>query len=320
MASNLAPSELYKQGREDRIVIFLNKYEKREEFELISSLNGKKKVILIFDKEIYKRLKNKINPGGIEFQTNLGKSVKLSALAKTSEFGGMADKKFSTTHIEEKEIISIRQQLIEIKKKTKKSTVPIKVKSTIYDVYDILKTPGTPKSDFHFLNIKGEEIVWMSHKDGSKATDFQQWGGISKNVPNTHNHKETKEFLKELKDNFKTGLPPASNVVKTIKDNVLKNKSVYGDNFKQGGRQYSRDNVQLVLQGPVKIIKKSFYYEIDANHIHTNGEILKGEYEPTFTAQYRSDRNDPIPHSRSSIWPKVVEKRKNTIFLNTKKK
>ena len=129
MASNLAPSELYKRGREDRIVIFLNKYERREEFELVTSIGGKKKVVLIFDKEIYKRLKNKINPGGIEFQTNLGKAIKLSALAKTSEFGGMADKKISTTHIEEKEIISIREQLIEIKKKTKKATVPIKIKN-----------------------------------------------------------------------------------------------------------------------------------------------------------------------------------------------
>lgn len=319
MASNLAPSELYKRGREDRIVIFLNKYERREEFELVASINGKKKVVLIFDKEIYKRLKNKINPGGIEFQTNLGKAIKLSALAKTSEFGGMADKKISTTHIEEKEIISIREQLIEIKKKTKKATVPIKIKNQTYDVYDISKTPGTPKSDFHFLDIKGNEIVWMSHKDGNKATDFQQWGGISKNVPNTHNHKETKQFLTELKDNFKKGLPPASNVVKNIEDKILKNKSVYGDNFKQGSRQYNKDNVQLVLQGPVKIIKKGTYYEVDANHVHTNGETLTGEYEPTFTAQYRSDRNDPIPHSRSSIWPKVVEKRKNTIFLGKKK-
>ena len=319
MASNLAPSELYKRGREDRIVIFLNKYERREEFELVTSIGGKKKVVLIFDKEIYKRLKNKINPGGIEFQTNLGKAIKLSALAKTSEFGGMADKKISTTHIEEKEIISIREQLIEIKKKTKKATVPIKIKNQTYDVYDISKTPGTPKSDFHFLDIKGNEIVWMSHKDGNKATDFQQWGGISKNVPNTHNHKETKQFLTELKENFKKGLPPAANVVKNIDDKVLKNKSVYGDNFKQGSRQYNKDNVQLVLQGPVKIVKKGSYYEVDANHVHVNGQTLTGEYEPTFTAQYRSDRNDPIPHSRSSIWPKVVEKRKNTIFLGKKK-
>ena len=54
MASNLAPSELYKQGREDRIVIFLKKYENREEFELVTSIGGKKKVVLFFDKEIYK--------------------------------------------------------------------------------------------------------------------------------------------------------------------------------------------------------------------------------------------------------------------------
>jgi len=320
MASNLAPSELYKQGREDRIVIFLKKYENREEFELVTSIGGKKKVVLFFDKEIYKRLKNKSNPNTIEFQTNLGKTVKLSNLAKTSEFGGMADKKISTTHIEEKEIISIRQQLTEIKKKTKKSTVSIKVKNQVYDVCDVSKTPGTPKSDFHFLDINGKEVVWMSHKDGSKPTDFQQWGGISKAVPNTHNHKETKEFLNELKENFKNGLPKAANIVKNIEDRVLKNKSVYGDNFKQGSKQYNKDNVQLVLQGPVKIVQRGTYYEVEANHVHINGETLKGDYEPTFTAQYRSDRNDPIPHARSSIWPKVVQKRKNTIVLGEKKK
>jgi hypothetical protein len=315
MASNLAPSELYKKGREERIVIFIQKYERGDEFELVTSINGKKKVKLIFDLSIHKRLKNKINPGTIVFQTNLGKEIKLSNLAKTSEFGGMADKKISTTHIEEKEIISIREQLIDIKKKLATTTVPIKIKNTIYEVYDIQKTPGTPKSDFHFLDINGKEIVWMSHKDGRTAKDFQQWGGISKNVPNTHNHKETKEFLKSLKENFDDGLPRGANVVKEIKDNNLKNKSVYGDDFKQGSRQYGRDNVQLVLQGPVKLVKKNSYYEIDANHTSENGKIMKGDYEPTFTAQYRSDRNDPVPHSRSSIWPKYVEKRKNTIKI-----
>ena len=106
---------------------------------------------------------------------------------------------------------------------------------------------------------------------------------------------------------------------KEIKDENLKKKAVYGDDYKQGSRQYGRDNVQLVLQGPVKLVKKGSYYEIDANHTHENGEQMKGDYEPIFTAQYRSDRNDPIPHSRSSIWPKVVEKRKNTIFLGKKK-
>lgn len=315
MASNLAPSELYKFGRDERIVIFLNKYEKGEEFELVTPIAGKKKVKLLFDKETYKRLKNKSNPNTIEFQTTLGKTVKLSQLAKTSEFGGMADKKKSTTHIEEKEIISIRDQLTEIKKKTKKATVPIKIKTKVYEVYDIQKTPGTPKSDFHFLDIDGNEIVWMSHKDGNKATDFQQWGGISKTVPNTFKHKETIAFVEDLVEKFEDGLPRAANVVKPIKDRVLKNKSVYGDEYKQGGTRYGRDNVQLVLQGPVKVVKTGTVYKIDANHVHENGETMTGDYEPTFTAQYRSDRGAPVPNSRASIWPKVVEKRKNTIKL-----
>lgn len=316
MASNLAPAELYKHGRDDRIVIFLKKYENGEEFELVSSIAGKKKVKLIFDKEIYRKLKNKTNPGSIVFQSNLGKPIKLNQLAKTSEFGGMADKKKSTTHIEEKEIISIREQLVAIKKATKSPTVPIKIKNQMYDVYDIQKTPGTPKSDFHFLDLQGNPIVWISHKDGSRPSDFQQWGGISPKVPNTNRHKETKEFLNDLVENFSDGLPRAANVVKEMKDRVLKNKAVYGDEFKQGSKNYNEDNVQLVLQGPVKIVKRGLFYIVDANHVHENGQFLKGEYEPTFTAQYRSDRGAPVKNSRASIWPKVVEKRKNTIKLN----
>jgi hypothetical protein len=319
MASNLGPADLYKYGREDRIVIFLEKYKRGDEFELVTPISGKKKAKLIYDEEIYKKLKGKISPNTIQFQTNLGKPVKLVQLAKTSEFGGLADKKKSTTHIEEKEIISIRKQLTDIKKKTKKPTVKFKIKNQFYEVYDIEKTPGTPKSDFHFLDIKGNPIVWMSHKDGNKPSDFQQWGGISKTVPNTHKHKETQEFIEQLKETFPSGLERATNVVKDIKDKNLKNKSVYGDEFQQSGRKYNQNNVQLVLQGTVKILKKGSYYEVEANHIHENGETLKGEYEPTFTAQYRGDRGAPVPHSRASIWPKVVEKRKNTIKLTPKK-
>lgn len=318
MASNLGPAELYKYGRDDRIVIFLKKYEDGEEFELVSPINGKKKVKLMFDENIYKKLKNKTSPGTIEFQTNAGKTVKLLQLAKTKEFGGLAGER-STTHIEEKEITSIREQLVEIKKKLKKPTVPIKVKNKIYQVYDIEKTKGTPKSDFHFLDIEGKPIIWMSHKDGSKPTDFQQWGGISKAVPNTHAHKETKQFIEDLKENFEEGLPRAANVVKHIKDKILKNKAVYGDEFRNGSTRYNEDNVNLVLQGPVKLVKKGTVYEVEANHSHENGEILKGDYEPTFTAQYRGDRGAPVKNSRASIWPSVVEKRKNTIKLTEKK-
>jgi len=315
MASNLSFRELKKPGREWRLDKFIEMYENREDFTLVV---GNKKVKLILEEGVLKHLKRKIAWDNITFLTNTGKYVFLKDLAKTSEFGGLADKKQSTTHIEEKEILSIRNQLSEIRKKTKESTVPIKIKNKVYKVFDIQKTPGTPKSDFHFLDENGEEIVWMSHKDGNTAKDFQQWGGISKNVPQVNAHKETKTFINQLEQNFPEGLERGSNVVKDMKDPVLKGKSVYGDDFKPGAPKYGRNNVTLLLQGPVKVVKKGSYYTLESNHTHENGDMLKGDYEPTFTAQYRSDRGAPVPNSRASVWPKYVEKRKGTIKLPPK--
>lgn len=318
MASNLSPSELNKPGREDRIITLIKKYEAGEEFELVSPINGKKKAILIFDEKILKNLKTKTNLAGIVFQSNLGKPIKLTNLAKTKEFGGQADSKKSTTHIEEKEIVSIREQLGEIKKKIQKPTVPIKIKTKIYEVYDIEKTEGTPKSDFHFLDIEGNPIVWMSHKDGSKASDFQQWGGISKTVPNVHRHKETQTFIEQIKETFPEGLPPKTNVVKDIEDFILKAKSVYGDDFQRGSTRYGKNNVNLVLQGPVKLKQQGQYYIVTANHLTINGQEIKDDYEPIFDANYRQGRGQPVPNSRAGVWPKVVGKRPNTIKLPKK--
>jgi hypothetical protein len=315
MASTLSSRELMKPGREWRLQKFIDMYEKGEEFTLVQGL---KKVKLIKDASIVKKLKAKTGLDQIIFTTNDSKKIKLVNLAKTSDFGGLADKKQSTTHIEEKEIKSIRSQLDEIRKKTKKTTVPIKIKNKIYDVFGIAKTPGTPKSDFHFLDEKGNEIVWMSHKDGGSAKDFQQWGGISKTVPNVHNHKETKTFVNQLEENFPDGLTRGSNIVKDIKDPILKAKSVYGDDYKRGSRAYGRNNVTLLLQGPVKIVQRGSYYVIVSNHTHENGKTLTGDYEPTFAAQYRSDRGAPIKNARASVWPKYVEKRAKTIKLPTK--
>ena len=43
---------------------------------------------------------------------------------------------------------------------------------------DVVKTVGTPKSDFSIVNVDGEEIH-ISHKKGSKPNDFQQWSGCT---------------------------------------------------------------------------------------------------------------------------------------------
>jgi hypothetical protein len=311
MATALSPSEMTKPGREYRIPLFLKKYKEGDDFVLMNN----QKVKLIYDERVYKQLEKKQGLSTIQFTATNGKILKLKDFQKTKEFGGKTE---STTQIEEKEIVSIRQQLSDIRSKTGEPTVPIKINSVIYNVADIQKTPGTPKSDFHFLDINGKEIVWMSHKDGNKASDFQQWGGVSKVVPNVNKHPETKEFIEQVKENFEEGFPPKTNIVKDISDKKLKAQAVYGDNYKPGSRQYGRDNVTLVLQGPVKLVKVGQYYTIKSNHTHKNGEQLTGEYEPTFNGTYRQGRGQPVANARLGIWPKVVKNRKNTIILPKK--
>ena len=127
-----------------------------------------------------------------------------------------------------------------------------------------------------------------------------------------------KEFIEQVEENFPDGFPPKTNIVKEIKDKTLKNKAVYGDKYMPGSRNYNQDNVTLVLQGPVKLVAQGSNYVLKANHVNSNGEEMKGDYDPTFTAQYRSDRGAPVKNTRASIWPKAVEKRKNTIKLGKK--
>jgi hypothetical protein len=309
--STLSGREMTKPGREYRITLFAKKFKEGDEFEL----NNGKKVKLVYDKEIERKILRKQTLDQLEFYTTTGQKLKLKDFKKNKEFGGKSE---STTRIEEGEIISLRKQMNEIRKKTGKAFVPIKIKNKLYEVYEIEKTKGTPKSDFHFLDADGKSIVWISHKDGDKPSDFQQWGGISKVVPNTHSHKETKKFIHDLSEKFPKGLPKAANIIKEINDKILKKRAVYGDEYKQGGSRFNENNVQLVLQGPVKLVPQGNYYVLKANHINSNGEELKGDYDPTFTAQYRSDRGAPVKNARASIWPKAVEKRKNTIKLGKK--
>lgn len=313
MATALSASEMTKPGREYRVALFLKKYKEREDFVLMNN----QKVKLIFDEKTYKQLEKKQSLTTLQFTASNGKILKLKDFQKTEEFGG---KTVSTTQIEENEIISIRQQLSDIRTQTGKPTVPIKIGSTVYAVADVQKTPGVPKSDFHFLDIKGKEIVWMSHKDGSKASDFQQWGGVSKAVPNVHKHPETKEFIGQIEENFQAGFPPKTNIVKEIKDKKLKAQAVYGDNYRSGSKQYGKDNVTLVLQGPVKLVKVGQVYTIKSNHTHENGDQMTGDYEPAFNGTYRQGRGQPVPNARLGIWPKVIKNRKNTIILPKKPK
>jgi hypothetical protein len=281
--SNLAGKELYKYDW--RAEVFLKKLKNSEAFELE---NGKK-VVFIPAKDVINTITKRLPTSAIRLLDGKGNTYSLKDIAKNSEFGGRGSG--GGTVKEDRELASLIEQIDAAKSDMASATIKIKVGNKTYDVYGAASTAGTPKSDFHLLDIDGKEIVWLSHKDGSKAKDFQQWGGISSaKEPTIFAHKETQKFISDLKKDYPDGLPPATTLYRKIKDDKLKMLSVYGNKY---GGKLGQQNVSMLLQGPVKLVKKGKHYELSANHVHYNGDSVDGDgYDPVLMAIYKGDRSD----------------------------
>jgi len=307
--ANLAGREIYKYAF--RVEVFIKKYTTKDPFTLA---NGKK-ATFVPSEDVIKALKNQQATTKLELLSEDGKTYKFKDLMKTGEFGGKGAG--GSTIKEDRELASLRQQLAQIKKDTASATVPVKVGREIYHVEDAESTPGTPKSDFHLLDGNGKECVWISHKDGSRPRDFQQWGGISqRKEPKIFNHKETQKFVSDLKEIFPDGLPRATSLHRRIKDKKLKMLSVYGNEYDTN--RLSRQNTSVMIQGPVNLVNKGSYYVFESNHVHYNGESVDdGGFEPVFMAIYKGDRSDAgVKGTRIVIMP--IDGRKSKEFNEDK--
>jgi len=303
--ASLSPAELKK--RPWRVGVFIDKLKNESQFELVN----KKKVKLIHipkQEKILERL-NSAELRKLVFVGTDGMPYKLTDFMKSSEFGGKGEG-FGTLK-EDRELLSLQKQLEDIRGDINKAEIPIKVDRKIYDVYTAVTTPGTPKSDFHLVNAEGEELVWISHKDGRTAKDFQQWGGMTAKERPVHNHREVQDFIKTVQDMYPKGIPNKTTVARKIKDKRLQNYSVYGIDY---GKKLGQQNVSLLLQGPVKVLKRGQYYIFNANHVHFNGEQMKGGFEPVMMAIYKGDRNNfGVKGARFAIQP--LESRKITAWI-----
>jgi len=306
--ANLSPSELLKPGREYRADVIIKKLTEGTPFEI----TGGKKVIFAKSKDAIALLKKRDRPSltAVSFLGMDGNTYKLSDIVKNGEFGGKGEG--GGTIKEDAALASLRDQIAQAKKKEKNATISVKVKNKTYQIVDAVSTPGTPKSDFHLIDIDGKEVVWISHKDGKGPKDFQQWGGISeKKEPKIFNHPETKKFISDLKTKYPNGLPNATSLYRKIKDSKLKMLSVYGNMF---GGPLGQQNVSILLQGDIKLIKSGTNYTLSAAHVHYNGDSVDaGGFEPVFMAIYKGDRSDAgVKGTRIVIMP--IEGRKASPF------
>ncbi len=290
MANNLTPASLCEYDW--RIKVFLKIYGDEKPFEFVQ---GPKR-ILVYSKQVYDLIAHKkiAQLQGEIFLGKNGKPYSIKDLKMTKDFQDYVG--FGT---EVKEIKSTVVQLQEAKTKIASGIVPIVIGSGTYEVTSIQKTPGSPKSDFHFINQMNREIVWISHKDGKKAIDFQQWSGMTES--GIEDEKEVQDFITAVKLIYPLGIDQGKTVARKIHEKNLRLKSVYGVGY---GGPYGKQNVTLVAQGPIDIKASGKYYKICSNHVLVNGEDPKGDYEPVMMAMYKGDRSQfGVKGARFTIQP-----------------
>ncbi len=212
------------------------------------------------------------------------REIPFGAIIKTSEFGGEESGK--RVAIEQLQIDSLAQALEDIKQKTGKASVPLKVGKRTVRAASLGKTTElihgrAPKSDMTVFDEAGHAVAWVS----LKADNFAKYGGWQhlKNLPEIQAWlaKITAETNGVFQSGQSFGLHP---------NNDIKNLIVFGKNFFTG--QPGISNVDVVLAGYPKIVKAGRGYSLSAQQVFANGDTPTGDYEPYLVMRYMKDRPD----------------------------
>jgi hypothetical protein len=156
-------------------------------------------------------------------------------------------------------------------------------------------------------------VLFISHKDGKSAKDYQQYGGTScQSGQNICNDTEVKRFVSKLKKLYPDGMTPKSSVYMKIKNPDLKKFAIFGTNANEA---FGINNVNAVYQGDLKLVKiGKNEFEIQSKHHIFPDELPEGDYEPVLYARYSGSRggNHGIKDLRSMIAPiaKITSKTK----------
>lgn len=299
--ADLKHNDLTKRGG-GRLQVFIDKVKDKEYF-------ATKKGAVIITSPSPETLKAEMPSKGysttMKGKTDKGQSITLQYpkdFFKTPEFGGKGVG-FGTA-AEDRELSKLRNEIENAMKRDGLSVLPMKVGNKNVMVTGVQSTPGTPKSDFHLVDAAGNEVAWISHKDGSTAKDFQQYGGLTHSV--FKNNSDVKKFMQDVASMYPDGLDRGNSVYRVVKDKKLINQSVWGVNY---GKERGRDNVDEFHQGPMKIVKTGKFYSIKSRHQDTNGKLPKGNgYEAIFFARYTGDRpanvaGVTVKNARVGIFP-----------------
>lgn len=223
-----------------------------------------------------------------------------------------------STQIEDVTLEDLREQLESILLLNDTDHIVLDIDGYLQKVNGIKTTPGFPKSDFYFT-YKDKPVIFISHKAGTKSTDFQQYSGISDKAGlQISQHPEVVDFVNTIIDKYKDGMKPGESVLRKIQDEQLKKKALFGVDYEERGpdsnptKQFGINNVNGIYQGYMKIIPKhDNIYTLSASHIIYNGEMPVDGYEPVLFARYGGvDRvSKVVKGMRALIMPKASLRR-----------
>lgn len=225
---------------------------------------------------------------------------------KNEAFGGKGIG--SGTAAEDRYLGMFKNELSKVLEKESNAFINLNIGGRIVRCAGIISTPtagGFPKADFTVVDVTGKHVAWISHKAGTKATDFQQYGGLSDSVFN--NHPEVKKFMNDVVKVVPNGLKTGEAYMRKVKDPALIQKSVFGINA--GSSTRGIHNVDEFHQGEMKLVKRGNVYTIESVHKGLNGKPLVGAgYQPIFYARYTSDRGANVAgvslkYARVGIFP-----------------
>ncbi|MFZ9472696.1 MAG: hypothetical protein ACO26H_03260 [Sediminibacterium sp.] len=204
-----------------------------------------------------------------------------------------------TEAVESEQVVQTQRQLKALIKEY--GSVHLKVGDETFQVDDFAQVSGRPKADMTFT-FKDKAVVYVSHKKGSKAGDFQQYGGFSSDLNiktdnDINSHPLIKKFVEDIRSIFAAfnlkkdsndrydfnNLVKGSNFARLLDDENMANTVMFGKDFSSG--KVGLDNCSILIDGDItfKPIKNKSLnvFELDGSYHSTiNPCLLKRK--PTF--------------------------------------
>lgn len=293
----LAHNDLTKRGG-SRVAIFVEKIKNELPFGTVKGpvkLDKKQKIgnLTVDPKDIHYMMKGsgfKATFTGKHAETNVKVTVTYPKdFYKTPDFGGKGEG--SGTAAEDAELTLFRSELESLLAKLKVPAIKLKIGGRTVECAGIISTPNpggrAPKADFSIVDLKGNQVAWISHKAGSKASHFQQYGGLSDDTW-YHTNNDAVAFVKDLATLRPEGLSQKESIARVVKDKTGIGRAIYGKDY--GKSQRGIHNVDEFHLGNMKLQKKGMVYEITSLHKGLNGDIPDGDFTAIYFARYTSDR------------------------------